>query len=266
MLFASEKVALDLVGILALLALYFTGILNPEEVLSGFSDPIVVTLASLFIIGGALFRTGVAATIGDWLNKRGSSDSKGLIPLIMSTSAVLSAFMSSTGTAAILIPAVMGLSKRTGVGASKLLMPLSYGCLIGGMLTLVGTAPNLVVQEALIEGGYEPFHFLSFAPMGTIVLVVAILYMNSIGCHLLPARKSSRLDGDPIPTKQLAESYGLPHNVHRVRLAVDSALVGTTLSESALRTEYHLNLLGVQHRGEQSRGVQVTRDFIFQVG
>lgn len=264
--FASEKLALDLVGVLALIALYFTGILSTEEIFSGFSDPIVVTLAALFIIGGALFRTGVAATIGDWLNSKGGSDLRGLVPLIMGTSALLSAFMSSTGTAAILIPAVAGLAKRTGLSPSKLLMPLSCGCLIGGMLTLVGTAPNLVVQEALVKGGHRPFNFLSFAPMGLVVLLVAMLYMTFLGQRLLPQESEDRSGASPLLTKELAESYGLPHQLYRVRLLESSKLVGSTLSESPLRSHYHLNLLGVQHRGERSPGVMVTRDFVFQKG
>ncbi|HIB66330.1 MAG TPA: hypothetical protein EYO33_14750, partial [Phycisphaerales bacterium] len=172
-LFMSDKLALDLVGLMALLALYLSGLVTINEALAGFSNPVVVTLAALFVVGGALFRTGVAASLGYWLSQKGGSNPTRLIALTMILSALLSAFMSSTGTVAILIPAVLGVSQSTRIPVQRLLMPLSAGCLIGGMLTLVGTAPNLVVQEALMEAGLERFNFFSFTPMGLIILGVS---------------------------------------------------------------------------------------------
>lgn len=252
LLFLSEKLALDLVGILALFALYFSGILTPEELLSGFSNPVVVTLAALFVVGGALFRTGVAAGIGEWLARQGSGSQGGLITSIMSLSAVLSAFMSSTGTAAILIPAVTGVAKRSGQSPSKLLMPLAYGCLIGGMLTLVGTAPNLVVQEALIDGGHKPFHFLSFTPMGLVVLFIGIVYMLTLGKKLLPEHQGPENSDDEVSAKELAEDYELQASLFRLQLGPDSPLISQRLAQTSFRKNHHINLVGVQLQGENS--------------
>ena len=185
-LFTSEKLPLDLTGLLALLALYLSGSVTAEEALSGFSNPVVVTLAALFVVGGALFRTGVAARFGGWLATHGGSGEGRLLVMVMASAALLSAFMSSTGTVAILIPAVVGVARKAGMAPTRLLMPLAYGCLIGGMLTLVGTAPNLVVQEALTDAGLEPFGFFSFTPIGLSVLVLGIAYMKFLGLKILP--------------------------------------------------------------------------------
>lgn len=266
-LFLSEKVALDLVGIMALLALYFTGILTPEEALAGFSNPVVVTLAALFIIGGALFRTGVAASIGEWLAKRGSGSQSSLMATIMGLAAVLSAFMSSTGTAAILIPAVSGVAKRSGKSPSKLLMPLAYGCLIGGMLTLVGTPPNLVVQEALIEGGHRPFNFFSFAPMGLLVLALGVAYMLVLGSRLLPeSQEPAESEPSELSAQELASDYDLPDHLFRLQVVEGSQLESQTLPQLDLRDNYDLNLFAVQHEGVSSPLSGVTAELDLEPG
>ena len=264
--FLSEKVALDIVGILALFALYFTGILTPSEILSGFSNPVVVTLAALFIVGGALFRTGVAAGLGEWLGRRGSDSPSKLIFSIMSLGAVLSAFMSSTGTAAILIPAVVGVAKKSQISPSKLLMPLAYGCLIGGMLTLVGTPPNLVVQEALIEGGHQPFGFLSFAPMGILVLVSGVVYMVFLGFRLLPEQKTEEISSEGITSEELAADYHIDENFFRWRVTPDSGLLGKPFVEAGFRERYDLNVVGVQWGGEDDKLREPSGDLVLKNG
>lgn len=264
--FVSEKIALDIVGILALFALYFTGILTPTEILSGFSSPVVVTLAALFIVGGALFRTGVAATLGEWLARRGSDSPGQLIVSIMGLGAVLSAFMSSTGTAAILIPAVVGVAKKSGISPSKLLMPLAYGCLIGGMLTLVGTPPNLVVQAALIEGGHKPFGFLSFAPMGLLVLVLGMLYMVHFGAKLLPDTESQGADRAQLTAEELAAEYRIEEKFFRWRVTEDSKLLGKRFRETGIRDHFHLNVVGVQSGSEDSKLRDPSGDQRLEVG
>lgn len=245
-LFVSEKLPLDLVGLLALLTLYLTGNVTADEALAGFSNPVVVTLAALFVVGGALFRTGVAARFGSWLADRGGSSEGRLLGLVMVSSAVLSAFMSSTGTVAILIPAVIGVAKKAKLSPSRLLLPLAYGCLIGGMLTLVGTAPNLVVQEALIDGGMDPFHFFSFTPMGLIVLGIAVLYMRTLGGRLLPDSKEQEREDIPLTSLDLARDYEWKGRLLRALVSDESPLTGKTLREAELRKKYGVNILGVQ--------------------
>ncbi len=247
-LFVSEKLAIDLVGLLALLTLYLTGLLTVEEALAGFSNSVVVTLAALFVVGGALFRTGVAARFGAWLASRGGGSLRSLTATVMVSSAILSAFMSSTGTAAILIPAVVGVARKGGYSPSKLLMPLAYGCLIGGMLTLVGTPPNLVVQEALIEGGQKPFHFFSFAPMGCLVLVLGVLYMN-LGQRWLSGQAATSPEQEEVSPRELAEEYEVAQHLACVKLAEGSLLIGQTLAQADPRGRFGVNILALQQCG-----------------
>ena len=265
-LFVSDKLALDLVGLMALLALYLSGLVTINEALAGFSNPVVVTLAALFVVGGALFRTGVAASLGDWLSQKGGSNPTRLIALTMILSALLSAFMSSTGTVAILIPAVLGVSQSTRIPVQRLLMPLSAGCLIGGMLTLVGTAPNLVVQEALMEAGLERFNFFSFTPMGLIILGVSIVYMNFVGPRLLKGNVDKNSEETNLTTHQLAGEYDLKHHLRRLRILEESPLVGRCLRDSGLREDFHLNLLGFQQEKEVDPLHQAVADHTLRPG
>ena len=265
-LFVSDKLALDLVGLMALLALYLSGLVTINEALAGFSNPVVVTLAALFVVGGALFRTGVAASLGDWLSQKGGSNPTRLIALTMILSALLSAFMSSTGTVAILIPAVLGVSQSTRIPVQRLLMPLSAGCLIGGMLTLVGTAPNLVVQEALMEAGLERFNFFSFTPMGLIILGVSIVYMNFVGPRLLKGKVDKNSEETNLTTHQLAGEYDLKHHLRRLRILEESPLVGRCLRDSGLREDFHLNLLGFQQEKEVDPLHQAVADHTLRPG
>lgn len=251
-LFTSEKLPLDLTGMLALLALFLTGSVTAEEALAGFSNPVVVTLAALFVVGGALFHTGVAARFGGWLARHGGSGEGRLLLLVMASSAFLSAFMSSTGTVAILIPAVVGVAKKAGMSPTRLLMPLSYGCLIGGMLTLVGTAPNLVVQEALQESGLQTFGFFSFTPMGVSVLLIGILYMKVVGLRLLPAPHTETPEGEALTSRALAIDYQWKGRILRVALRRDCSLIGQTVRELALRSRLGINILGFQPNSKES--------------
>jgi di/tricarboxylate transporter len=264
-LFISEKLPLDLTGLLALLALYLTGSVTAEEALAGFSNSVVVTLAALFVVGGALFRTGVAARFGAWLAEHGGSGESRILMLVMVSSAILSAFMSSTGTVAILIPAVIGVAKKADISPSRMLMPLAYGCLIGGMLTLVGTPPNLVVQEALIDGGYREFNFFSFAPMGLVILVMATLYMNFIGVNFLSTATDKDSEVDQVTTKDLARDYQLKGRLIRARV-VGPAFSNKTVKMLDLRSRYQVNILGFQEDDENSPLQEVQSDTKIEAG
>lgn len=266
LLFLSDRLALDLVGLLALLALYFTGVVTLEEALSGFSNSVVVTLAALFVVGGALFRTGVAASIGDLLTHHGGDSPGRLTAIIMILSALLSAFMSSTGTVAILIPAILGVATRTGVSARRLLMPLSAGCLIGGMLTLVGTAPNLVVQEALLDRGLEPFNFFSFTPMGLIILAIAVLYMNIFAQRAFAASTEESEGDGAMTTSELADEYDLLSHLWAMKVSESSPLAGQSLEGSRLRIDFQLNVLGYQRLDQTEQIQEAPAELIIQPG
>lgn len=191
-LFASDRLRLDVVALLALLALLLGGILTPAEALAGFSDPIVLIIAGLFIVGAGLFQTGVADALGRQLMRFAGAGEARLIAAIMLIVAFLSAFLSSTGTVAVFLPVAVSLAQRAGVSPAKLLLPLAYGSLIGGMLTLIGTPPNIVVSNQLQAAGLPPFGFFSFTPIGVVMLAIGIGYMITVGRHLLPARATFR--------------------------------------------------------------------------
>src|SRR6516164_2240198 len=177
-MFAINKPRLDAVALIMLVVLPFTGVLTVNEALSGFSDPNIVLIAALFVIGDGLARTGVAQRLGDWLIARAGNDEILLIVLLMVVVCGLGATMSSTAVTAIFIPVALRIARSTGKAPSRLMMPMSVAALISGMTTLVATAPNLVVNSELERHGREGFHFFSFTPFGVPVLMLGILYMT----------------------------------------------------------------------------------------
>src|SRR5262245_56322936 len=176
-MFAINKPRMDAVALIMLIVLPLTGVISMSEALAGFSDPNIVLIAALFVVGEGLVRTGVAQRLGDWLaSKAGSSESR-LLTLLMVAVAGLGSVMSSTGVVAIFIPVALRIATSTGIPPSRLMMPLSMAALISGMMTLVATAPNLVVNSELERHGVEGFRFFSFTPFGLPILVLGIIYM-----------------------------------------------------------------------------------------
>lgn len=249
-LFASDRLRLDVVALLALLALLLGGILTPAEALAGFSDPIVLIIAGLFIVGAGLFQTGVADALGQRLMRFAGAGEARLIAAIMLIVALLSAFLSSTGTVAVFLPVAVSLARRAGVSPAKILLPLAYASLIGGMLTLIGTPPNIVVSNQLQAAGLAPFGFFSFTPIGVVMLAIGIGYMIAVGRHVLPVRTHlSAASGNgkpPIDPATLLALYDLPGKLARVQIEPSSPLVGQTLAQASLRTRYRVNVVDVE--------------------
>jgi len=192
-MFAINKPRMDAVALIMMTVLPFTGVISMGEALAGFSDPNVVLIAALFVIGDGLVRTGVAQRLGDWLIKKAGASKIGMLVLLMLVVSGLGAVMSSTGVVAIFIPIVLRICQNTGTPTSRLMMPLSFAALISGMLTLVATAPNLVVNSALVRSGAEGFRFFSFTPFGLPILLLGILYMIFARRWLTP--KQTHNDG-----------------------------------------------------------------------
>ena len=258
-LFIWGKFRPDFVAIVSLLALYLTGILTSDQALSGFSDSTVIMIAALFVVGEGLSRTGVTAWLGSkMLQLAGSSKTRFLVVLMIGT-ALLSAFISNTGTVATLMPAVVSVSWTIGSMPSQFLIPLAYAANAGGLLTLIGTPPNIVVADVLEGAGYEPFGFFEFAFIGVPLLICAVLYMFLWGQRLLPKRKS----GEPPPDlttamTELGQTYALQEKLFNLRVRRGSELVGQTLAQAALGKEYQVMVLNIE-RGEEGHNLPVPR-------
>jgi len=252
-LFVIDRIRIDLVAILGLLALMFGGILTPSEAVAGFGDTTVVLIASLMIVGDGLFQTGVAAWIGNKLGQIAGQSEPRIIVILMTTVAVLSAFISSTGTVAIMLPVAVSLAQRAGISPSRLLLPLAYAALIGGMLTLIGTPPNLIAAEALTAAGRPPLGFFSFTPVGLTVLLTVTLTLVVLRHWLLPVRAITVTDEKKAPTlAELAAEYRLTKGLAQVRVLADSPLAGRTLAETRLRSRYGITVVGIR-RWPESR-------------
>ena len=170
-LFVSEVIRMDLVALLVLCTLAITGLVDAEGAFAGFSNSAVITVWAMFILSEGLTRTGIADIIGRQVMRVAGRREISMIFVIMVTGAVLSAFMNNIGVAALMLPVVVDVARRTRIPASRLLMPLAYSTLLGGLMTLIGTPPNLLVSESLVLGGYEPFELFDFTPLGATIMV-----------------------------------------------------------------------------------------------
>lgn len=248
-LFFTGRVRLDMTAALVIVALAVSGVLTPAEAVSGFGNPLVLLIAGLFIVSEGLSRTGVASWVGQRIVAVGGTDEMRLIVLLMPVVAVLSAIMSSTGVVALFVPVVLTLAREAGVPPGRLLMPLAIAALVGGMLTLIGTPPNLVVNRALIDSGMTGFGFFDFTLIGGVILVVAMAYVVTIGRRLLPDGGGAVPQSGRKRLHELAESFGIREGLHRLQVRADSPLVGRTVSEMSLRRQHGLTVIALQRQG-----------------
>ncbi|HIF0592753.1 TPA: SLC13 family permease [Klebsiella pneumoniae] len=246
-LFATGKVRMDAIALMVIVAFVLSRTLTLNEAFSGFSDPNVILIAALFIIGDGLVRTGVATKMGAWLvSVAGNSETKMLIYLML-TVAGLGAFMSSTGVVAIFIPVVLSVSARMNTSPSRLMMPLSFAGLISGMMTLVATPPNLVVNSELLREGLHGFSFFSVTPIGLVVLILGIVYMLAVRFMLKTDNGDSARDGRKRSTfRDLIREYHLTGRARRLAIRPGSPMIGQRLDDLKLRERYCANVIGVE--------------------
>lgn len=249
-MFALDRPRMDVVALLAICVLPFTGIVSVPETLAGFSDPNIVLIAALFVVGDGLVRTGVTQQLGDWLVLRAGKSQTRLTALLMVVVCALGATMSSTAVTAIFIPVVMRICRRTEIAPGQLMMPLSFAALISGMTTLVATAPNLVVNSELARHGEQTFRFFSFTPFGLPILGLCIVYMLAVR-KWLPNRESNpHAASTRRPTMaEWVQRYHLAKREHRVRVAYGSPLIGRKLDSLNLRDTSGANLIAIQRNG-----------------
>ena len=248
-LFATEKLRVDLVALLVLLSVGLLRLINPEEIFDGFANPAVITVWAVYIVSGGLFKTGVADAMGKGILRLAGDREPRLIATIMVTCGVISAFMNNVGATAMLMPALVGISRRTKIAVSKLLIPLSFSSLLGGKMTLIGTPANILAMGILADLDLPTLGFFDFTPMGIVVLTTGVLYMILVGRHLLPVREGAQVRRDV---------YRLREYVTEVRVTPTSPLAGKTLLESGLGRDYDLTVLAIERDGVSQ--AQIGRD------
>ncbi len=253
-MFALNRPRMDAVALLMMVALPFTGVITMGEALTGFADSNIVLIAALFVIGDGLVRTGVARGVGDLIARQtGNSEGK-LIALLMISVCGLGSLMSSTAVTAIFIPIALRLAYTTGSSAGRLMMPLSFAALISGMMTLVATAPNLVVSSELERQGYSGFAFFAFTPFGVPILALGVVYMLFARRWLpTPDEPAEGVSSRRASLADWVRQYGLAEREHRVRIAADSPLVGKTLGELDLRGSEGINIIAIERISRFSR-------------
>lgn len=253
--FSINRPRMDAVALLSMLGLVLTGTLTPAEALSGFSDPNVILIAAFFVLGEGLVRTGVAFRAGDWLVARAGRSETRLLVLLMLCVAGLGSVMSSTGVVSLFIPVALGIATRLGVAPGRLLMPVAFAGLMSGMLTLVGTPPNLVVNAELERSGIAGFAFFDFTPAGLMVLALGIVYMLWARHLLAPGGDAAGTGGRDRRRRlqDLADSYGVRDGSRRLRLSASSPLVGQSLGALDLRTRHGVNVIAIERAGQFGR-------------
>jgi di/tricarboxylate transporter len=244
MFFVTEWIPMEVVALLALGTVAITGLVSPTEALSGFSSPAVVTVWAVFILSGGLTRTGVANIIGRNILRLAGRREFLIVTVVMLSAGIMSAFMNNVAVAALMLPVVMDISRQTGHPASRFLMPLAYGSLLGGLTTLIGTPPNILISEALRDNGLTPFKFFDYTPVGVAVMVAGIAFMVLIGRHFLPSRDVTR-ESSTTGQLSLRDRYELRERMFLMRIPANSVLVGKKLRESRLGSALGLHVMGI---------------------
>ena len=267
-LFASGRLRMDVVALLVIVAFVLSGTLTLQEATIGFSDPNVILIAALFVIGEGLVRTGVAVQTGEWLMKIAGNSESRMIFWLMLTVAGLGAFMSSTGVVAIFIPVVLSVAAKIGSSPARLMMPLSVAALISGMMTLVATPPNLVVNSELQREGLDGFSFFAVTPVGLVVLVLGIGYML-VARYWLASSSSDSAAGTTRRRnfRDLIREYRLSGRARRLAIRPESPLIGHRLDDLKLREKYGANVVGLERwRKFRHVMVPVTGETTFRAG
>ena len=253
-MFIIGRVRSDVVAVCAMAALLIFGSLTPAEALAGFSSTVVIMMVGLFVVGGAIFQTGLAKAASHRIMALAGGNDTFMFLLVMFATAIIGAFVSNTGTIALMMPVVVSVATQKGMHPGRMLMPLAFASSMGGMLTLIGTPPNLVIQEALTQAGETPLTFFSFTPVGLIIVVIGVLLMLPLSRMFLGKRKQK--DGDAAnkgkTLDQLVEEYNLQHQLRRYHITPQSPITGQTLAELDLRNRFGVSVMEIRRKAARS--------------
>jgi di/tricarboxylate transporter len=252
--FVNGKIRSDVVALCSLILLMLFNILTPEEALSGFSSSIVIMMIGLFVVGGGIFQTGLAKMISSKILHLAGNSLTRLFLLIMLVTSAIGAFVSNTGTVALMLPIVVSMSLEANTSPSRFLMPLAFASSMGGMMTLIGTPPNLVINSTLIDAGYESLSFFSFFPVGLICVILGIVVLGPMSKLLLSKdhnqHAAEKKKGKSL--KELVNEYQLAQNLFRVQVFDHSYLNNKKLQELEIPQKYHVNILEIRRSNSQS--------------
>lgn len=266
-MFIWGRVRADIVALTALAALLVLGILTPAEALAGFSSPIVIMMIGLFVVGGAIMQTGLAKLTGNKLMALSRGNETITFLLVMLVTSFIGAFVSNTGTVALMMPIIMSIAAGSGMQSSRFLMPLAFAGSLGGMLTLIGTPPNLVIDEVLTEAGYQPLAFFSFFPVGIIVIAIGIIVLMPLSKIFLSKSQGSKKKKNAKSLDDLVDEYRLLDNLHRfiVPSSRTSAardengnlmdIVGKTLKELSIQKKYGVSIIEIRNEKKSRLGL-----------
>ena len=260
--FVNGKIRSDVVALCALVLLILCGILTPEEALSGFSNSIVIMMVGLFVVGGAIFQTGLAKMISSKILQLAGKSELKLFILIMLVTSAIGAFVSNTGTVALMLPIVVSMAVSANVSPSRFLMPLAFASSMGGMATLIGTPPNLVIQNTLLEGGFEGLSFFSFTPVGIICVLIGIVVLIPLSRIFLVKKgeKKTEKKARKKSLKDLAYEYQIAQNLFRVGVKSDSIFRGKTLAELNITGKYNVTILEIRRESKSQNPFMKTID------
>ena len=266
-MFIWGRVRADIVALTALAALLVLGILTPAEALAGFSSPIVIMMIGLFVVGGAIMQTGLAKLTGNKLMALSRGNETITFLLVMLVTSFIGAFVSNTGTVALMMPIIMSIAAGSGMQSSRFLMPLAFAGSLGGMLTLIGTPPNLVIDEVLTEAGYQPLAFFSFFPVGIIVIAIGIIVLMPLSKIFLSKSQGSRKKKNAKSLDDLVDEYRLLDNLHRYIVPSNRAsaakdengepmnIVGKTLKELSIQKKYGVSIIEIRNEKKSRLGL-----------
>ncbi|WP_049680615.1 SLC13 family permease [Peribacillus loiseleuriae] len=258
------KLRADLVALISLVTLGLTGILNLEEVLSGFSNPVVIMIGSLYVVGAGISLSGLADKIVSQLNQRKKGSEARMLIYVMATAGILGSLLSSTAIVALMLPIVTSMALKNKKSPSRLLLPLAYASGLGGMLTMIGTTPNIVVSEILRTNEYANLTFFDFTPIGIVALLSGLIFMLTIGKRLLPNRFISlNNSGKGLSVSELAGMYKVYDRLHYLYIPSDSDIVGERLSELRLPVDYGITVIEVKRKTRDKQRSILTKPQIF---
>lgn len=266
-MFIWGRVRADIVALTALAALLVLGILTPAEALAGFSSPIVIMMIGLFVVGGAIMQTGLAKLTGNKLMALSRGNETVTFLLVMLVTSFIGAFVSNTGTVALMMPIIMSLATGSGMQSSRFLMPLAFAGSLGGMLTLIGTPPNLVIDEVLTEAGFKPLAFFSFFPVGIIVIAIGIIVLMPLSKIFLSQKQNGKKKKNGKSLDDLVDEYQLLDNLHRyivpskrTAAAIDENgqmmdIVGKTLKDLSIQKKYGVSIIEIRNEKKSRLGL-----------